>query len=550
MRVFPQNKWRLLVTGAVPILVSFLIYPPRWWAAEIRMQGAALFHTRVTDRIGALSFSEEWRFERHLQQIDDESGVDIRLLLVPRVATGSLEEYSVSQARALGLGRNAGRRGLLFVYDTTAKQLRLEVGAQLEGVITDAFAGYLMREHVRSFFGAGDVRLGMLSTLLLVQHRLREGVLGQEFDPTLVEFIRDARRLAVGGGASAKIKRDPTRSQFLNSIHPSNQATRLHFSPQPTPEATYRRYLEWLAVGGFATDVPLFTRMSQGYLGGLPMTRGFNDYLLSYEYNKAYRIAVRDSVALLYFTENPLVGPHFLRRTPQGWVLDIYAEILDTRNYAGGWYTWAMVDSGDDFTTVFADRIIDMGGMLRLAGGDNRPLPARVYPGIRLTAPESDNPLLEQLTVVEAAQRIGEPATTTRRMVILYETASRTSQAGFPGLLSVAIACRQAGAEILAFSVDNHPRTLHDLPNFLARNQAPFPAIRLYQWRPGQLINAMAPLAIRIGTSWSTPLVAVRQGDRVAIQAEGWAKVAAAADQLIRACKGSREPVTRISNTR
>jgi hypothetical protein len=209
-----------------------------------------------------------------------------------------------------------------------------------------------------------------------------------------------------------------------------------------------------------------------------------------------------------------------------------------------------MVDSGDDFTTAFADRIIDIGGMLRLAGGDNRALPARAYPGIRLAAAEPADPLLEQLTVVEAAHRIGEPGVTTSRMVILYETASRSSHAGFPGLVNIASACRQAGAGILAFSVDNHPQVIHDLPGFLTRNHAPFPAIRLYRWRSGHLTNAMAPLAIRIGTTRGTPLIAVRQGGQVAVQAEGWVEVAAVADQLIQACQGSRASTTQIPHRR
>jgi TLP18.3/Psb32/MOLO-1 phosphatase superfamily protein len=539
MRVFPKNKWRLLISAGVPILLSFLVYPPRWWAAQIRAQSAALFHARVTDRIDALSFGEEWRFEEFLQLIDDESGVDVRFLLVPDVKGETLEEYSVRQARALGLGRDAGRRGLLFVYDTTAKRLRLEVGAQLEGVVTDAFAGYLMREHVRSFFGAGNLGLGMLSTLLMVQQRLREGVLGQEFDPGLVEFIQDTRRLALGGGASAPIQHDRSRSAFLNTIHPSSRETRRHFAPQPTPEAAYRRYLEWLAIGGFATDVPLFTRLSQGYLGSLPMTRGFNDYLLSYEYNKSYRIDVRDSLALLYFTSNPLVGPHFLRRTPQGWVLDMYAEILNTRNYAGGWYTWAMVDTGDDFSTTFADRIIDISGMLRLAGGDNRPLPARVYPGIHLAAAESPDALPEQLTVVEAASHIAHSATNTPQMVVLYNSRARSSRGEFPALVSLAKACRQAGGTVLAFSVDNHPQSIRDLPDLINQHQAPFTAVRLYGWRPGQLTKAMAPLGIRIGSTWAIPLVAVRSGEQVAVQAEGAIDVADMAARLIEACKVS-----------
>jgi uncharacterized protein len=535
MRILPKNKWRLLVSASLPILLGLLIHSPRWWAVEIRSHTAFLFHSRVTDEIGTLGFWHEWWFERYLQQIADESAVDIRFLLVPKVEGESLETYSVGKARALGVGRDANRRGLLFVYDASSQRLRLEVGANLEGIITDAFSGYLMREHVRSFFGTGNPQLGIFTTLMLVHHRLREGILGREFDPRTVELIEDSRRLARGGGASAAIQRDGTRP-FLNTVRPSSPATKLYFAPQPTPAATYQRYLEWIAAGGYATDVPLFTSLSQGYLGSLTMTRGFNDFLLFAEYNQPYQIEVRDSLALLYFTSSPLIGPHFLRQTPKGWVLDIYAEVLNTQNYAGEAYGWGLVESDDDFTVTFADRFLEIGSVLRLAGGDNRPLPLRVHHGMQLAAAEPAGTLLEQLTVTELAQRISAQSARGPVMMILYYSRGRNSRNAFPRLVEIADGCKQAGGDVLALSIDNRVRDIRKLSGFLRDQHAGFPPARLYPWPSGDLTRALEPLGFRVGM-FGTPLVAIRKGGGVAIQAEGSAEVGALTDQLIEACQ-------------
>lgn len=116
---------------------------------------------------------------------------------------------------------------------------------------------------------------------------------------------------------------------------------------------------------------PLFTPLSQEFMAGQPMTRA---YLLMIEYGQAYRIDERGDLALLYFTASPLVGPHFLRRTAAGWTIDIWTEVLDTRNYAGGWYTWGLLDTDDEFAQRFSDRYWPTGGIVRIAGGDNRPL--------------------------------------------------------------------------------------------------------------------------------------------------------------------------------
>lgn len=172
-----------------------MVLPPRWWAAQARYTLAFFLKNRLRDRAGVINFADQWRFERFLQQIEDESGADIRVLLVPRVSGESLEMFSVREARAAGVGQGVDRRGLFFVYDAEGHRARIEVGTQLEGIITDAFAGYLIRDHVRSFFGTGNPSFGLRTTLMMVQQRLREAVLGREYDPELLAFIGDARRL-------------------------------------------------------------------------------------------------------------------------------------------------------------------------------------------------------------------------------------------------------------------------------------------------------------------------------------------------------------------
>lgn len=55
--------------------------------------------------------------------------------------------------------------------------------------------------------------------------------------------------------------------------------------------------------------------------------------------------------------------------------MDIVAEVRDTRNGAGGIYAWDWRGEGDDFSRVFADTLVTIRGHVRIAGGDNRPLP-------------------------------------------------------------------------------------------------------------------------------------------------------------------------------
>jgi hypothetical protein len=536
MRILPPSKywWRPFLLVALILAIAFLLIgPPTWWATQIRYALAPVLKNRVRDDAGILPKDDESRFEIFLQMIDDESGVDIRFVLVPEVRGESLEDFSTRTARELGVGRDAGRRGLLFIYDTSAHRLRLEVGATMEPIITDAFAGYLIREHVRNFFGTGNPSLGLRTTLFIVQHRLRRAVLAFDDDPRVYQFIEDSRRLALGGGASGDMRVDRAEA-FLNRQSGSSPEARAYFSPQPSPEAAHARFLEWLGRGGYETDVPLLTPESQRYMASLPMTRGYNDFILMSEYGQAYRVDTRGGLAMAYFTTNPLLSPHFFRRTPEGWTIDIFAELRNTRNYSGYWYTWGLVESGDDFATTFADRYLDMSGVLRVAGGDNRPLPAKAFPDVTLwPAPHPEDSLV-RVTVEEATARIAEVHG--RSVIMLYDRAS------WKELAMVAARCRAAGAEVLAFYTDQEAQDVWNLPQALAYVRAPFAAVHLEDWRPGELRIAMQPVGVRVGKrvgdTWGPPIVAVRDGaNGVLLQTEGIRELERGAGELVAACE-------------
>ena len=158
-----------------------------------------------------------------------------------------LESYALKTMRERGIGRETGARGLLIVYDTSRRAMRVEVGPRLQGVLPDAFAGYLMREHVQAFFDDRRPEIGLRTTLFMVHWRIRMARLGREYDPAFQEYVRDVRRLASGGGASAALGASGTLAGFINRS--GDSAAQAYFVPQPSVEQVRRRYHEWLALG-------------------------------------------------------------------------------------------------------------------------------------------------------------------------------------------------------------------------------------------------------------------------------------------------------------
>jgi hypothetical protein len=275
------------------------------------------------------------------------------------------------------------------------------------------------------------------------------------------------------------------------------------FRPQPTVEDAYRAYQQWLALEENVARVPLFTQQSQSYLAGLPLTRGYKAGWLAMEYGKAYAVDQRGDLAMLYYTGTPFASPHFFRRSTDGWQLDVLGELHNTLEAIGGWYSWILLESGDEYASAFADRWqpfddAGFGEYFRVAGGDNRRLMTRASLAeapATAGAPMADG--VERLTVRQVAERI-RAAEDRPTVVALYSTRGLQWQRDIPGLAVLADSCRAHGAELLAFDIDQEPV---DLPALFARWDTDVPARSVYNWKTGLMSSSLVPLGIRIGTT-------------------------------------------------
>ena len=338
------------------------------------------FATRhVYDEVSILAKHDFIQFEQYTKWILHESDIDIRLFFVKNTGNKTIEELAIEKVQALGIGgKSREERGLLLLYDFEGKKLRIEVGYALEEYFPDAFVGYLVHDHARDFFAIsspGDFVIGLNLLIRMLHYRIREEVLGNKFDPRVVEIIRHQGYLSGGAGISALI---PPGGQYEISWQPAiAEKDRQEYSPQPTPKAAYEKYLEWLMAGKYDPRIELFTPRSQKYLKSLPMTKAYFHYWLIQEFGKKYEICTRKDAALLYFTNDPLVGPHFFRRTDKGWQMDMVAEVGNTRNLVGGVYSWDYCGRDDIYTRTFSDKLINIRNHIRIAGGDNRELSIR-----------------------------------------------------------------------------------------------------------------------------------------------------------------------------
>lgn len=368
--------WNCIVLGIAIVLLGSVI----WYTLSLNRPNLATVmgnrvrsNRRVIDEAGVLSEYDRSKFEWNMDMIMQESDVDIRFVFLYGTGDKTIEELAVYWMEKLRIGgKTRQERGLLLLYDTKDERLKVEVGYGLEEYFPDAFIGYLVNRHAKLYFESGDKSLGLRWLLRLLQARIRDAVLGQTFDPRILDKLPVNGGLSGGAGASTTLQMDKSRQNSQLS-----EVERRIYVPQNKPLEAYHLYLKWLSQPIYDPEIELFTESTRSYLSRLMISPAYLDFIFLGEYGKSYEIVERGDLAILYFTGTPFASPHFFVREEGKWRIDLMTEVRNTKEIVGGVYTWTYVGRDDLYTQAFADLLTNIKGYIRFKNGDNRELMIR-----------------------------------------------------------------------------------------------------------------------------------------------------------------------------
>ncbi|MBI5268024.1 MAG: TPM domain-containing protein [candidate division Zixibacteria bacterium] len=112
----------------------------------------------VTDRAGVLSSDQIERLGRKIQDYRQASSNEIGVLIVKSLDGQSIDNLAYDVFKKWGIGRQAKDNGVLFIVAVEDRKARVEVGYGLEGELTDAESGRLVRRDspMAGHFRRGD----------------------------------------------------------------------------------------------------------------------------------------------------------------------------------------------------------------------------------------------------------------------------------------------------------------------------------------------------------------------------------------------------------
>ncbi|HNZ52961.1 MAG TPA: TPM domain-containing protein [bacterium] len=116
---------------------------------------------RVTDNAGLLSSDAAIRIEQKLSSLETSDSTQIAVLTVPTLEGGSIEDFSMRVAEQWKIGQKGLDNGALLIIAKDDRKLRIEVGYGLEGKLTDATSGRIIRQVIVPYFKRNDFEGGV-----------------------------------------------------------------------------------------------------------------------------------------------------------------------------------------------------------------------------------------------------------------------------------------------------------------------------------------------------------------------------------------------------
>jgi hypothetical protein len=306
----------------------------------------------LDDRAGLLDQRSRERITAFHRSLLADFNIHCKVVVLDRQSS----DINRDAAEIFGdLGRKTGAaRGLLVLIDPTGKQVRIEVGYDLEDIFPDIFIGYLEREQMLPFFGQNRIGPGIEATEELLVARVQRFMTGQAFDP-VTEFGKTSR-FSGGGGARSQVAIGAETSDKAAAVAPDA------WRPGKTPEESLTVYKRLLEQKIKDPGLALYTPATRQFLARWVVTNAQQDNELRIlEKAKIDRVVISGNRAVIRFPiQERMLPPYFLERTDDGWAFDFslmsaYIQ-MNTRNM------WHFVKLDHPYMFAFADWQFDHNG--------------------------------------------------------------------------------------------------------------------------------------------------------------------------------------------
>ena len=301
------------MTRPVPSCLLYLLITMACFTSSSCCSGGE--NAFLEDRIATLTAGERQRIVSLNRILLTDLDIHFKLIILGK-KTNEINGLAADIFNNLG-EQTRGAKGLLFLVDPAGRQVRIEVGYDLEAVYPDNFVSYLEHKQMAGFFEAGRIGAGIEATTELLVARMQQAIAGNEFDARR-EFDT-LQHFSGGGGAEIsvefkkKLQRSREKSHNVNRYQPGND-----------PESALLVYKRVLQKHVKNPDLLLYTPETRQFFATWIVTDAQqNNELQGIEKNAPEKIITSGNFAVIrYPASERTQPPYFLEKGDQGWMLD------------------------------------------------------------------------------------------------------------------------------------------------------------------------------------------------------------------------------------
>jgi len=173
---------RLVTLSFLELMLAFVLAVPGWPArAADGFVAVPPLNARVTDLTGTLSADQRNALENVLAEYEQQRGSQIFVLMLPTTDPETIDAYSIRVADAWRAGRKGIDDGVIVIVAKDnppgLRKMRIEAGRGVQGSLTDAMSGRILRDVMAPHFRQNDFYGGLAAGISAIQAAIdKEGL--------------------------------------------------------------------------------------------------------------------------------------------------------------------------------------------------------------------------------------------------------------------------------------------------------------------------------------------------------------------------------------
>ena len=120
----------------------------------------------ITDKANLLPPAQEQKLRNTLDNLNAQTGAALVVVTLPSMEGGQIDDFTNRLFEKWGVGQAGKDNGVMLLIAVEEREMRIEVGYDLEGAIPDGMAGSVRDQYILPYFKSGQMAAGIESGTL------------------------------------------------------------------------------------------------------------------------------------------------------------------------------------------------------------------------------------------------------------------------------------------------------------------------------------------------------------------------------------------------